>query len=95
MDKVYLFLYAHKNICKNNGRKKGHEFKCKPVMYMRATGGRRGEEEKIINNYFGDLYRNGLHTIMYLNAWSPESVIIKRYGLVEVGVALEEVCYCE
>lgn len=36
----------------------------------------------------GDLYRHrkSLHRVMYLNAWLPENDIIRRYGLVGVGV---------
>jgi hypothetical protein len=32
---------------------------------------------------FGGLNRNDLHGLIDLNAWSPESGTIKRYGLLE------------
>jgi hypothetical protein len=34
------------------------------------------------------------HKSMCLNRLGPESGIIMNYGLIGIGVALEEVCHC-
>jgi len=41
------------------------------------------------------LNRNIPYRFMSLNVWSKGSAVIKRYGLVGVGVAFpEELCHC-